>query len=290
VYASTKFALEGLSEALRGELGAFNIHVSLRAGLRQTNLIGPAAAHPIADYDSRRQVGLAFVRAGIDHGMDPGVVAQTILHIATAARPRLRYRVGRTSNVLITLKRVLPESAFEWIRRRAFPAERARVFQPHTPSRIGVEEKALGGAQVCHPLPQNTKAVGSSSREGVAAISTKTYAQWGGIIFLVLGVVGLFVGDQFIGILNAEIAEDIAHLVLGVILTYVGFRLTNAQASTFAQVFGVVSILFGIVGFVDRTLFGLLPQVGLGAVDNIAHLGYGVVGFWAGRAYKPATA
>lgn len=136
VYASSKFALEGLSEALRSELRPFNIHVSLvEPGFVKMNLAGQRAAHPIADYEPRRQMGLAFARTGVQQGMDPRLVAQAILHIATVARPHLRYRVGRTSNVLITLKRLLPEPAFERLRRRVFRAEAPGILLPGVPSR-----------------------------------------------------------------------------------------------------------------------------------------------------------
>ncbi len=118
-------------------------------------------------------------------------------------------------------------------------------------------------------------------------MSAKTYAMWGGIILLVLGVLGLFVqGDKFVG-LNSDTVEDIIHVVAGLILVYFGFRGTDAQAATWAMVFGVVFLVVGVVGFFIPKLFGLLPT-GLGAIDNIVHLIYGAVGLWAGRAYKPA--
>ena len=114
----------------------------------------------------------------------------------------------------------------------------------------------------------------------------KTYARWGGIILLVLGVVGLFVGDQFIGVLNTELTEDIIHIVAGAILAWVGFRGAAAQARTWSYVFGVVFLVVGLVGFFDKNVYGLLPKVGLGTFDNLVHLAYGVVGLWAGRTYK----
>lgn len=131
MYASSKFALEGLSEALRGELRPFNIHVSLvEPGFVRTNLAGQPPAGQLNEYAARRQVGLAFVRRGTEQGMDPRRVAQAILHIATTARPRLRYRIGREANLLITLKRLLPEPAFEQVRRRVFRAEAPGLFRP----------------------------------------------------------------------------------------------------------------------------------------------------------------
>ncbi len=117
-------------------------------------------------------------------------------------------------------------------------------------------------------------------------MSAKTYAMWGGIILLVLGVLGFFTGDKVIS-LNSDVVEDLIHVVAGLILVYFGFRGTDAQAATWAMVFGVIFLVVGVVGFFLPKLFNLLPT-GLGAIDNIVHLIYGAVGLWAGRAYKPA--
>lgn len=114
----------------------------------------------------------------------------------------------------------------------------------------------------------------------------KSYAKWGGIILLVLGVVGLFQKPTFIG-LNTELVETLIHLVAGAILVYGGTRGTDAQAASWSKIFGVIFLVVGIVGFVLPKLFGLL-QVGLGTFDNIVHLAYGVLGWWAARGYKMA--
>src|SRR3970282_971271 len=117
-------------------------------------------------------------------------------------------------------------------------------------------------------------------------MSAKTYAMWGGIILLVLGVLGLFVqGDKFLG-LNSDTVEDIIHVVAGLILVYFGFRGRAAPAAAGGVVFGVVFLVVGGVGFFIPKLFGLLPT-GLGAIDNIVHLIYGAAGLWAVRPYKP---
>ena len=111
-------------------------------------------------------------------------------------------------------------------------------------------------------------------------MSAKMYALWGGVILLVLGVIGLLTGDSLAG-LNSETLEDIIHIVAGAILAYGGWRGTAAQASMWSKVFGVVFLVIGVVGFVDNNIFGLF-RVGMGAVDNVVHLIYGVVGVWAG--------
>jgi len=77
VYASSKFALEGLSEALRRELRPFNIHVSLiEPAFAHTSFVGQGPSQPIADYDAARRAVLAFARQGVERGMDATDVAQ----------------------------------------------------------------------------------------------------------------------------------------------------------------------------------------------------------------------
>ena len=119
LYEASKFALEGLTEALRYELQQFNIHVSLiEPGFVKSNFAGQRPAQPIDDYAAARQAALQFTSRGIARGMEPAIVAQTILTVASTRHPRLRYPVGREAKLLIALKRLLPEPAFERVRSR----------------------------------------------------------------------------------------------------------------------------------------------------------------------------
>ena len=111
-------------------------------------------------------------------------------------------------------------------------------------------------------------------------MSAKTYALWGGVILLVLGVIGIFTGNSLAG-LNSEVLEDVIHIVAGAILAYGGWRGTAAQASMWSKVFGIVFLVVGLVGFFDRNIFGLF-SAGLGTIDNVVHLIYGVAGVYAG--------
>jgi NAD(P)-dependent dehydrogenase (short-subunit alcohol dehydrogenase family) len=124
LYASTKFALEGLSEAWRAELAPLGIYVSLvEPAFVRTRIEGRLPANPLGEYARRRDRALAFVNQGIEQGMPAEAVAVRIRSAIEERRPRLRYRVGRSSTVLITLKRLLPEAAFDRLRQRAFPGE-----------------------------------------------------------------------------------------------------------------------------------------------------------------------
>lgn len=114
----------------------------------------------------------------------------------------------------------------------------------------------------------------------------KSYAQWGGIVLLVLGIIGIFVQPRFVG-LNTEWIETAIHIVAGGLLAYAGFRGTEAQAVSWSRIFGIVFLVVGIVGFFSPRIFGILRN-DLGTLDNIVHLAYGVVGFWAARGSKMA--
>jgi NAD(P)-dependent dehydrogenase (short-subunit alcohol dehydrogenase family) len=121
VYAASKFAIEGMMESLRAELRPFGIGVSLiEPGFVKSNIVSNTPARVISEYDRGRQAAREFARQGVAHGMDPRAVADVVLRVATTPNPGLRYRVGRTTSVLIGLKRWLPEPIFERVAVRAF--------------------------------------------------------------------------------------------------------------------------------------------------------------------------
>ena len=106
----------------------------------------------------------------------------------------------------------------------------------------------------------------------------RSYAQIVGVVVLLVGVLGLVLGDQKLGgLLNIDITEDIVHLVTGGALAYAGFAIRdNATVRTIVGALGVVYLGVGILGFVDDNLFGLIPS-GYTVFDNIFHLGLGVI-------------
>ena len=136
VYATSKFALEGLSEALREEVRPFGVDVSLvEPSFVKTSIVSQTPTQPIAAYNPPREAALQVLSTSVERGMEPRAVAQVILRAATT-RPRLRYLVGRDAKVLMLLKRLLPESLFERVRRRVFqvdkPADREPQIRPIT--------------------------------------------------------------------------------------------------------------------------------------------------------------
>ncbi len=112
---------------------------------------------------------------------------------------------------------------------------------------------------------------------------TKSYAQIAGVAIVLIGIVGLLLGDRSLGgVLNIDLAEDVIHLVTGGLLAYVGFaRSDSGLLRGVVGGLGVVYLLVGILGFVEPMLFGLLPS-GYSVVDNLIHLTLGVLGIALG--------
>jgi hypothetical protein len=106
----------------------------------------------------------------------------------------------------------------------------------------------------------------------------RTYAQILGIVLILVGIVGLLLGDGILlGILNIDVVEDIVHILTGGLLAYVGFgRLDLGAARSVVAAFGVVYLLVGILGFILPNLFGLIPS-GYTVFDNLLHLVLGVL-------------
>ncbi|HEY8554044.1 MAG TPA: oxidoreductase [Burkholderiales bacterium] len=116
VYSASKFALEGLSETLRYEVGPLGISVSLvEPGFLKTALATNrrrAAAH-IADYDPWRERAHRALEEYEHAAPSPLLAANCILQIIESRSPRLRYRVGQDARNVSRLRRLLPEAFFE---------------------------------------------------------------------------------------------------------------------------------------------------------------------------------
>ena len=106
----------------------------------------------------------------------------------------------------------------------------------------------------------------------------RTYAQILGVVLLLIGVVGLPLGNEvFLGILNTDIFEDIVHLITGGLLAYVGFgRVDQALIRTVVGVLGIIYLVVGVLGFVVPMIFGLIPH-GYTLFDNLLHLALGIL-------------
>ena len=130
LYASSKFALEGMLEGLSDELRPFHIKVSLvEPAFFRTKFDGQPPATPLAAYEAARQAMMRFVRQAVEQGPDPEQVARRIVQLATSGDPPLRSFVGPRANLLVALRYWLPPRLFEQVRRRVFQLERVPGFE-----------------------------------------------------------------------------------------------------------------------------------------------------------------
>ena len=129
-YHASKWALEGMIEAWRLELGPFGIRVTLiepgpfatafYANERLAAASGPESPYAglLAAY--RRQ------SAGLPRPADLGPVVDAIERAATGSNPRLRWPVGPTS-WSVRLRPFVPDRLYEWIMRLAFRPRPRRI-------------------------------------------------------------------------------------------------------------------------------------------------------------------
>jgi NAD(P)-dependent dehydrogenase (short-subunit alcohol dehydrogenase family) len=126
LYNSTKWAVEGFTEALQYELKPLNIKVKLiEPGVIKTDFydrsLDPVDSSTLDDaYTTilkrgERRSGESAIR----NATEPRVVAQVIYRAATDNSRRLRYPVGVDALQVALLRRLLPEGMFYWMLEKA---------------------------------------------------------------------------------------------------------------------------------------------------------------------------
>ncbi len=133
-YHASKHAVEALSDALRFEVQGFGIDVVvIEPGLIRTGF-AEAAVGTIEQDDgsyTRFNAAVGAATAGVYEnsiarrlGGGPETVARTIEKALTAKRPRTRYRVTGSARLFLTLRRLLPDRAWDGLVARTFPRPR----------------------------------------------------------------------------------------------------------------------------------------------------------------------
>src|SRR4051812_44819430 len=123
LYSASKHAVEGLAESLDHETRKLGIRAALvEPGFIHTNFEsnGTLAANLVGDYHEARDHARENFRRSTDGAEDPQVVAEAVVEAATAARPRLRYPVGKGSGLVAGLRRYVPAAIFDRVFRKQF--------------------------------------------------------------------------------------------------------------------------------------------------------------------------
>lgn len=120
-YSASKFAIEGISDALRMEVKAFNIRVvvinpgdfNTNNTLNRRNYIHSGENDP---YESQFKKSLAIIEKDETGGWRPEKMAQKLVRIVESDHPHYRYVIASFEQKLaVCLHKILPEKLFIWI-------------------------------------------------------------------------------------------------------------------------------------------------------------------------------
>lgn len=120
-YSASKFAVEGMSEALRMELKPFNIKVVvLRPGDFTTSFTSnrktDANLGGNNSYEQQFRKSLSIIETDEKGGMKPDFFARKLARIIEKKNPSGTYIISTAEQKLaVVLKRILPDALFTWI-------------------------------------------------------------------------------------------------------------------------------------------------------------------------------
>ena len=125
LYNSTKWAVEGFSEALQFELKPFNIKIKIiEPGIIKTDFYDRSKdvvkKKGLTAYKLITDTMVRYEETNMKKGnaSHPNVVAKTIYKAATDNSWKLRYHTGKFSGTILCLRRLLPERWFLRLLRR----------------------------------------------------------------------------------------------------------------------------------------------------------------------------
>lgn len=131
-YHATKHAVEALSDALRFEVRGFGIDVVvvepglIKTAFGDTATASVGLAHadgPYAEFNTAVAKRVADAYEGMmgRFAAGPDAVARVIERAISSGRPRSRYRVTAGARAMLTMRKVLPDRAFDAVMRMQFP-------------------------------------------------------------------------------------------------------------------------------------------------------------------------
>lgn len=119
-YSAAKYALEGMTESMRMEVGAFGIRVvliepgDLKTGFTANRLLAEKAAQEDSPYRDKFTRSLGVMQKDEQNGPLPDHLARLVEKIIHTEQPRLRYTFAPfTQKSALLLKKVLPQKMFE---------------------------------------------------------------------------------------------------------------------------------------------------------------------------------
>jgi NAD(P)-dependent dehydrogenase (short-subunit alcohol dehydrogenase family) len=125
-YASTKFAIEGLSESMAYELEPFGVKVVLvEPGVIRTSFFNSRVAskksqNPNSPYSHLMQNVDTRFKNMLENGSSADVVAKVVLKAVTSENPSLRYLAGKDVETWIQGKRNMSDEEFYNMMKRGY--------------------------------------------------------------------------------------------------------------------------------------------------------------------------
>ena len=113
-YASSKFALEALSECLAQEMKTFGVHVAIvEPGVIATPIFGKLETPPASTrYPHSRRIAELF-RASLENPVSPSVVGEKIREIVSSGTWQLRHPVGPDAAGLLAWRASMSDE--QWV-------------------------------------------------------------------------------------------------------------------------------------------------------------------------------
>jgi NAD(P)-dependent dehydrogenase (short-subunit alcohol dehydrogenase family) len=129
VYSSSKFALEGLGDAMRIELAPFGIHVVLiEPASSPTSIWKTSIEHSMASLSEHKESGpymrlLQMAEKSANQASKSGFPVQKfadlVVRILSTSHPRARYGVPASATIVMLVRRLLPDILWDRLIRLA---------------------------------------------------------------------------------------------------------------------------------------------------------------------------